>query len=256
MLKMKTISQPLDSTYFNFNNIDDSWIECLERGLQEMDPTYLEKLVRTKNWLPGPEKIFNAFSQPLDHVKYVLFGESPYPREASANGYAFWDAAVKELWSETGLSKPVNRATSLRNILKMLLVAEGLLDKKHCGQEDIAKLDKTALVQTNDEFFENILNRGFLLLNTTPILTLNSPQKDALAWQPFMRELFTFLCEKKPNIELILLGRIAKTIHAFVPSAFQAKREAEHPYNISFITNPAMLSFFKPLHLLKRTNGY
>ena len=60
-------------------------------------------------------------------VNYVLFGES-LPRRASANGYAFWDAAVKIMVS-FGNSKTVNRATSLLNILKMLLIAEGCLKK-------------------------------------------------------------------------------------------------------------------------------
>src|SRR5262245_7286900 len=117
-----------------------------------MDSSYISSLARSSNWLPGPNSIFNAFSLPLDHVNYVLFGESPYPRQESANGYAFWDASVNELWSATGLSKKVNRATSMRNILKMLLIAEGLLDKQQTSQEAIARIDKTHLVQTNQDF--------------------------------------------------------------------------------------------------------
>src|SRR5687768_2561868 len=110
---------------FSFATVHPSWHDCLNTALQQMDLTYLEKLKLTENWLPGPEKIFAAFSLPVSKVNYLLFGESPYPRPTSANGYAFWDAAVTELWSPLGMSKKVNRATSLRNFMKMLLVAEG-----------------------------------------------------------------------------------------------------------------------------------
>src|SRR5690348_6563289 len=94
----------------NLNTVDNSWKSCITDALNQLDPQYLEKLLQNEHWLPGPDKIFNAFSLPVDKVNYVLFGESPYPRAHSANGYAFWDAAVAELWSPTGLSKPVNRA--------------------------------------------------------------------------------------------------------------------------------------------------
>src|SRR5579872_5478996 len=98
--------------FFNLEAADISWHACIKQGLAEMDPLYLETLYTDNQWLPGSQNIFNAFSLPVAKVNFLLLGESPYPRAASANGYAFWDAAVKELWSETGLSKSVNRATS------------------------------------------------------------------------------------------------------------------------------------------------
>ncbi len=155
---------------FNFNQVDPSWHACLQKGLSQVDTHYLASLAQSSNWLPGPDNIFNAFSLPLDRVNYVLLGESPYPRQESANGYAFWDAAVNEIWSSTGFSKKVNRATSLRNILKMLLIAEGVLDSRHMTQENIAHINNTPFVQTNQAFFTNLLNHGFLLLNATLVL--------------------------------------------------------------------------------------
>src|SRR5690348_5345377 len=109
---------------FNLQAADPSWQQCLAEALTKMDSAYLEELYANAHWLPGSKNIFNAFSLPVSKTNYVLFGESPYPRAVSANGYAFWDAAVNQLWSDTGLSKTVNRATSLRNIIKMLLIAE------------------------------------------------------------------------------------------------------------------------------------
>ena len=98
--------------------------------------------------------------RPLSSVRTILFGESPYPREGSANGYAFWDAAVENLWSDSGLSKAVNRATSLRNFIKMLLLARGDLNHDF-SQPAIAQLDKSTFHRTADEFFTGLLNKGF-----------------------------------------------------------------------------------------------
>ena len=234
---------------FNLNAAHSSWHICLHEALNHMDSTYLNYLAENL-WLPGPDKIFNAFSLPLDQVKYILFGESPYPRAHSANGYAFWDAAVKEIWSETGLSKPVNRATSLRNIIKMLLIAENLLDIKCTNQEAIAKIDKTKLITTNQELFEQLLNKGFLLLNATPILRPGKVRQDAKAWHPFIQYILTFLCEKNTDTKLILFGNIANVIDKLEGFHCPQKLYAEHPYNLSFISNPKVIEFFKPLHLL------
>lgn len=239
--------------FFDLSKVHSSWTECLQRGLAEIDPHYLKQLSHSKHWLPGPQKIFNAFSIPLEKVNYVLFGESPYPRAESANGYAFWDAAVAELWSPTGMSKSVNRATSLRNILKMLLIAEGSLEPQKATQDEIAKINKKPFVQTNEELFTNFINHGFLLLNATPVLQEGgAPQKDARAWHPFIQQLLNCLIEKNPQVKFILFGRIANMIDQFLESPTIKKFYAEHPYNISFITNEKVLNYFRPLHLLRK----
>lgn len=236
----------------NLTAVHPSWKECLERGLAQIDPAYLETLSTSTNWLPGSQQIFNAFSLPLNQVNYVLFGESPYPRRESANGYAFWDAAVTDLWSSTGMSKQVNRATSLRNIIKMLLIADGLLTAEQCGQEDIARINKQSLIQSNNELFHHFLHHGFLLLNATPVLQDGAPQKDAKAWLPFTRELLNCLLHYRPRVKFILLGKIAGTIDSLIPHVSVEKIYAEHPYNLSFITNKVILDFFRPFHLLRK----
>ncbi len=236
---------------FDYSVIHPSWHACIQRGLEKMDTAYLDHLIHSSSWLPGREKIFSAFSLPLDNVNYVLFGESPYPRDESANGYAFWDAAVKDLWSDTGLAKKVNRATSLRNILKMMLVAEGKLDATDTSQPAIAKIDKTSYVSTNEAFFTNFLQQGFLLLNATPVLQPDQPpQKDAKAWHPFIYEVLNHIFLHRPEVELILFGKIANTIDPLLTNRRIKTLYAEHPYNLSFITNPEVLDFFKRLRLL------
>ena len=238
---------------FNLDVVDTSWRDCLNTSLEKINPDYFQQLSRSSEWLPGTEKIFNAFSLPLNHVNYILFGESPYPRKASANGYAFWDADVNELWSPTGLSKKVNRATSLRNILKMLLIAEGALDKNHTSQADIANVDKSRFVKTSEELFTQLLKKGFLLLNATLVLQAGPPQKDARAWQPFIKELLACLLQKQPNVTFILMGKIANEIDKLLPPQPLKKLYVEHPYNLSFVTNPTAIQFFAPLHLLRQS---
>lgn len=236
---------------FNLSVVHPSWQHCLEHGLSQLNKDYIKQLSASRDWLPSADKVFNALSLPLSKVNYVLFGESPYPRAHSANGYAFWDEAVKELWSDTGLSKKVNRATSLRNIIKMLLVTEGLLDAKNTTQEAISHLDKSKLIHTNEELFGRLLDHGFLLLNATLILD-GDPKKDAKAWHAFMGPLLECLIQERPHVKFILLGNIANTIDKLIKEAPVEKLYAEHPYNISFITNKKIQEFFKPFHLLTR----
>ena len=237
---------------FNIHAAHSSWHTYINQALETMDPDYLETLYTNNDWLPGAQHIFNAFSLPLTQTHYVLFGESPYPRSISANGYAFWDAAVGSLWSETGLSKPVNRATSLRNILKMLLIAEDKLTANDTSQPAIAALDKKDLIQTNQELFHNLLAQGFLLLNATPILRPKLVKQDAKAWQPFIKHILHVIYSHRPTAQLILFGNIANLIDKLLPKSAANRLYAEHPYNISFINNQDVIHFFKPLRLLQK----
>ena len=74
-----------------------TWHPRLTNALGAMDPTYLASLKQSNIWLPGMQYLLAAFSEPLTSTRYILFGESPYPRAESANGQAFWDAAVGDI---------------------------------------------------------------------------------------------------------------------------------------------------------------
>ncbi|MBB71639.1 MAG: uracil-DNA glycosylase [Legionellales bacterium] len=234
-------------------SIDASWQTIIQQALSTVEPHYMEQLHKNPNWLPGQDKIFNAFSLPLAQTEYILFGESPYPRAESANGYAFWDANVGDIWTETGLSKPVNRATSLRNILKMLLVADNQLMPSDTSQAAIAKTDKSNYIHSLAELFENMQRHGILLLNASLVLSQNKVQYDAKHWRPFMAELLQQIALTKPDIKLILLGNIAKEINKFTATKQFDCFYSEHPYNVSFINNPQVLEFFGPFHLLEKS---
>ena len=95
-----------------------------------------------------------------------------------------------------------------------------------------------------------MLDQGFLLLNTSLVLSDLSKLKEARYWYPFVETLLTLIAEKQTGVQLILWGNIAKKINAFPISKQYQKIASEHPYNVSFISNPTMLEFFSNLKLL------
>ena len=238
-----------------------SWRPILLHGLQAVvtsDPEYLPSLV-DGSFLPTQGRLFAAFAQPLESVRYVLVGEGPYPREDSATGVCFMDGAVDELWSEQGLSKRVNRATSLRNFMKMLMVAEGLLPVDATKGEMIAGVSATArangsgFIQTLPDLQNNLIDEGFLLLNAALVFRPEvAPAKDAKAWRPFINVVLGFLMARSDQAPptLVLWGKIAQWLEELEPVAGFPKAVAEHPYNLSFIAHSGMQHLFGPMKLL------
>jgi uracil-DNA glycosylase len=244
---------------------DASWQPILLDGLRALanaDPAYLSRLAQ-ESFLPTQGRLFAAFTQPLDVVRYVLVGEGPYPRPESATGVCFMDGAVGALWSETGLSKQVNRATSLRNFMKMLLVADGQLAVENTSGDALAHIAAQAratdspLIQTLAELQANLTQHGFLLLNAALVFRPQVPPLvEAKAWQPFLQTVLVALADhadarQQPPPTLVLWGKIAELLHRLPVTARFPKVMAEHPYNLSFIGNPAMQQLFGPMHLLR-----
>lgn len=237
--------------------VHEDWRPILHESLSTLDPDYLESLLRDDGWLPGVDRLLAAFQRDRAGVGYLLIGESPYPRKESANGIAFYDAAVDSLWSDHGLSKAVNRATSLRNLVKTALLAEGHLQRNADGkiaQDAIAQLDKSNLIQTLAELFDNLEAAGFLMLNATPVLhPQRKPALEARYWQQFLERLLTLVAEgSAQRITLLLWGKIAKLIETMPASQAYNRLVCEHPYNISFIDNPDMLRLFGKLRVLQQ----
>lgn len=245
---------------------DSSWRPALRAGLEALSaahPAYLPALV-ADTYLPNQGRLFAAFAQPLPAVRYVLVGEGPYPRPESATGFCFMDGAVGSLWSAGGLSKQVNRATSLRNFMKMLLVADGRLDPGHTSGTALAHIAAEAnapgakLVQTLGELQQNLGAHGFLLLNAALVYRPHVPPlKEAKAWQPFLQCVLAALAAHARQAHaaaptLVLWGKIAEQLQSVPALAEFPQAIAEHPYNLSFIHNPAMQALFAPMHLLQR----
>jgi len=243
-----------------------SWRPVLHEGLAAVSrasPDYLPELAADA-FLPTEGRIFAAFSQPLPAVRYVLVGEGPYPRAESATGYCFMDGAVHALWSGKGLSKPVNRATSLRNFMKMLLVTSGHLKKGHTSGAALepiaaqASADDSPWIQTREELQDKLLGHGFLLLNAALVFRPHVPPlKEAKAWQPLMQAVLSALTAhaKEHHAALptmVLWGKAAELLSGLPENAAFPKVVSEHPYNLTFIDNPGMQALFGPMDLLHR----
>lgn len=246
-----------------------SWRPILIRGLEAMaeaDPAYLTTLV-ADSYLPTEGRMFAAFALSLDAVRYVLVGEGPYPRAESATGVCFMDGTVESLWSEKGLSKQVNRATSLRNFMKMLLLADGLLSSENTSGEAIVHIASKAraigspFIQTLTELQANLTKYGFLLLNAALVYRTHVPPlKEARAWQPFLLTVLDALGQRaeqggRPLPLLVLWGKIAEQLNALGATARFPSAVSEHPYNLSFIGNQTMQKLFGPMHLLQRQDS-
>ncbi len=229
-----------------------SWDTILSEAYASLEAEYQRFLEEDEGYFPSKENYFNAFNTlPKEKVKYILFGQDPYPRKESAGGYAFIDTKVQNLFSTSGLSTEVNRATSLRNFVKMALVASGRLTIDDTTQEAISQLDKTEMIDSIDELRMNFEKNGVLLLNTALIFTdKKSSAKHIKAWKPFVQTLLNALEESAPK--LILFGTHAKALKKqFTLDKFETI-ELEHPYNHTFISNTKAHELFGPMHLLEK----
>jgi uracil-DNA glycosylase len=246
---------------------DPSWLPHLRAGLVAMtavQPDYLN-LLASLDFLPTGDRIFAAFALPISSVRYILMGEGPYPRSDSATGVCFMDGAVKSLWQPgVGLTKSVNRATSLRNFIKMLLVADGVLNNDNTTANALLPVATMACVpgsgyiQTGADLQLNLISQGFLLLNASLVFRPGvAPAQDAKSWRPFLRTILRALInlrnERQPDRQkLILWGKIAREIGQLPEAEQFVSMVSEHPYNLSFIENKCMQNLFRPLHILRK----
>jgi uracil-DNA glycosylase len=225
-----------------------SWHKILEKSIKSLSKDYQQFLKDDKSYFPDKDNLFNAFKLPLHKTKYILFGQDPYPRYESAIGYAFIDGKVSDLFCEGGLCKNVNRATSLRNFIKMVFVCEGELSKD-LSKEAVAKIDKTPYIKTVMDLKDNFEKNGVLLLNMALVFTAKEDSKKHIkAWSGFIKSLLFELKDK--DIDLILFGKMAEVLQKVDEASSFKKHTMPHPYNISFITDKRAKELFSPMHLL------
>jgi uracil-DNA glycosylase len=230
----------------------NSWNDILNQAFDALDKEYQEFLDKDSGYIPNKDNYLNAFKTlPLEDVKYILFGQDPYPRVESASGYAFIDSNVKTLFAPNGLSKEVNKATSLRNFIKMLLVSMGRLSSQDTSQQAIAKIPKDDLIDSIDELRINFEKNGVLLLNMALVFTdKKDSTKHIKEWRGFIEVLLSKLQNR--DITLILFGNHAKDIQKrFDLSSFHIIH-TPHPYNTSFITNKDAQNLFGSMKLLEK----
>ena len=231
--------------------IDNSWSEIIEYSYDGLSLKYRKFLEKNNGYFPDFYNFLNSFSTlPLEKTKYILFGQDPYPRKESANGYAFIDANIKTIFSDKGFSKEVNRATSLRNFLKMLLLSQGYLSADDLTQRAISAISKQKMIYSINDLRLNFEKNGILLLNSSLIFTSKDDTKLHIKeFKPFLKRLLSRIDQNR--VTLILFGKMAQEIKKIFPKNNNfATLEAIHPYNIDFIYDKKVHTFFKPLPLI------
>jgi uracil-DNA glycosylase len=105
-------------------------------------------------------------------------------------------------------------------------------------------------VQSLSEIQQKFFDAGFLLLNATLVFRDSvAPAKDAKAWMPFLQTVLAALRAQQPT--LVLWGKIAEQLNKLPEAQALPQIAAEHPYNLSFITNSDMHALFQPMQLLR-----
>jgi len=239
--------------FLDINGVDASWRPILLPALEALEEEYRRWLLAGEGYIPVRERVLAAFSSlPPHKVRSILFGQDPYPRAESAIGYAFIDGGVQRIFSETGLSRQVNRATSLRNFIKMALVARGDLGCDDLSQTAIASVDKEPLIDSIHDLRRNFERAGLLLLNTALVFRSKEESRTQIrAWRGFVERLLEGMRPLGP--ELILFGTHAAELRKRfgVTESFRC-HELEHPYNTSFVCNEGAHRLFGPMGLLDR----
>jgi uracil-DNA glycosylase len=157
------------------NCADVSWRPLLVQGLEAImaaTPDYLPQLAQD-DYLPTGQRLFAAFALPLEQVRCAGGGGAlSASRQCHRRLLHGWGGGQPVVGpAGGGLSKPVNKATSLRNFMKMLLVADGQLDLDDTGSEAMARIalraqeGKGSHILTLAELQDKLMEQGFLLLN-------------------------------------------------------------------------------------------
>ncbi len=231
--------------------IHSSWQDTFQKAYASLTPEF-QAYLETEVYLPQKERVFAVFSRPKSTVRQVLLGESPYPREHSANGYAFWDANVHALWSTEGLSKRSIVPHHFVILLKCCCIAKGDLQKPFLAK-DIAILPKQHMIQTLDELFWKNDQKGILLLNASLTWSKDRPVTwHAKQWHSFIVSHFKgFDWSKSGCRDSIIWKKLLKNLNTYLKKNCMI---AEQPYVLTFIENQSVLEYFKPLNLLSASN--
>ena len=143
--------------------VSDFWRDKVAEWLDEVDERFLEAL-EADDWSPGLDSCLKAFAGEVC-PRVVWLGESPYVGQGRATGLSFLDGRVGALFYGNALHPAVNKATSLRNMLKAWFRADGRLQERQTNREHIQAMCKNALVQQITEVFEHGIEHGWLWLN-------------------------------------------------------------------------------------------
>jgi len=186
----------------NFLDIDydSSWEDFLTDDVKNFI-SIAEGKYDDKTSSPGRCDVLRFMKQNLLEVKYVLYGQDPYPRNNGkmvATGRCF----EPEGYTDWMIKTP---NTSLRNILRAIY---GYYYNDN--NPSISKIRKQISnnsfnIPTPPLFFDNLEKQGLLLLNYG-LTILKNPGDQLDLWDDFQKRLLMYLYKTNPDIVYIIWG--------------------------------------------------
>lgn len=164
----------------------DSWRTCPAFSNDILEALAFKLTKGT--FYPEPLKIFEAFSLPLDEVKVIIVGMSPYHNTykglPNATGRAFAiDPRPYDTWPPS-----------------LQLIADVFANEQQI--EDV--------VPYFDCTMDHWANQGILLINASLTTIINEAGSHLEVWQPFMNAFFEFMGEARPGLIYYFMGADAK----------------------------------------------
>lgn len=131
------------------------------------------------NIIPRPALVLAPFIlTPLDHIKVVILGQDPYPREDDATGLAF----------SIPRGRPISSSPSLNNMFKVLEKTVEGWKRPHHGN-----LEKWAL-------------QGVLMINTALTLREGDRNSHGRVWQQLIDPLIEYISSDTKHCVFMLWG--------------------------------------------------
>lgn len=178
--------------------------------LEEMKKDYfkdLDKFLKQEKKqykiFPPKEQIFRAFELcPIDKLKIIILGMSPYDTEGQATGLAF------------SVNKNIPIPPSLKNIFKEL-------------QDDLK------IEPSSHGSLDNWAKQGILLLNAALTVRENEPSSHMKPWEQFSNNVIKLINTLNRPIVYILWGTFARNKKQFITNKQHYIIESVHPSPLS-----------------------
>lgn len=220
--------------------VSDFWRDKVAGWLDSVDERFL-KTLEADDWWPGVDDCLKAFDGTVC-PRVVWLGETPYEGEERATGLSFLDGTVCDIFRVDGaLDMTVNKASSLRNILKAWFRADGRLQENQTNSEHVHAMCKDGLVLKINEVFRRGVEDGWLWLNAG--LSVGGPLAKSThlcGWRPFVSRAVASAAQA--NAKVVLLGDWAKSYRSDVADE-RLLVETIHPRNECFVEDATMREF-------------
>lgn len=159
--------------------IDKSWQPIISLLYEEPLKTLREKVLPEISYQPQKMDIFRVFEMPVDKIKVVILGQSPYPTPGDATGLSFATNKDRKL--------PV----SLRIIQKEIIDS---------AAETTVELNRDSI---NWRTLDHWRQQGVFLLNAALTVETGKAESHLKYWEDFTKRVVSFISVKNPCLWLL-----------------------------------------------------